>query len=359
MRNFMFIVILILSALARAEGELKTVNLSVAVDLLGPFSMDQAAQNKIEPRSAEFQFYGPIDHVFDGVLNFAGHYDEGEFLFGVHEGYIGSTKLIPQSKFKIGKFFLGVGRLNGFHQHDWPFISAPKVHREFLVPGSENSFQAEGASDSGAEYSWLLPTDRFYELTLGITNGYCFGHCHKEGERPPLPLVYLHPTTFFETEAGGGYLIGASFLARTNASGQKTQLYGLDLTYKRREARTLALLVQSELYYQVQSAPEADRTEKAGFYVYPEYGISENISVGFRVDGYSHLNMYFETTGERRKDLDYAVVPTLTYRPSEFSTLRIAYSHEVDTTQGSDDVNDRQLQLQAVFLLGAHPPHPF
>ncbi len=356
--RFGLLLIFFLTAPARAQSMLQNLNVSAAVDLVAPMSLDDDQTNKLSPRSAEVLLFGPIDDTFDGNLNIAGHSYDGKFQFDLHEAYFSSSKLIPQSRFRIGKFFLNIGRLNGVHQHDWPFITAPKVHREFFNPGN-SALQAEGAADTGIEYTWLLPTDSFVDLTFGITNGYCFGHCHVEGQRPPHPTAYLHATTFVEAGHQSGVLLGASFLKREDSSHTKTELYGIEATWKAREGKTLRWLLQSEVFLQSQSPAAGNRSEKIGFYVYPQYGFSDRFSGGLRIDGYSHLNLKFESTGEKRSDFDYAVVPTLTYKTSEFATVRLAYSHAVDTTQGSGDTRDRQFQLQFVYLLGAHPAHDF
>ncbi len=346
------------SSKAQEQPLLQNLNVSAAIDIVAPVSLDESKDNKLNVRSAELLLYAPIDHLFDGVINIAGHNHAGEFHFELHEGYVASSKLIPQSRFRVGKFFLNVGRLNGFHQHDWPFVTAPKVHREFLNPGN-TPFQAEGAADTGLEYTWLLPTTQFIDVTLGVTNGYCYGHCDDAGQKPPHPIVYLHPTTFFSSGSQGGLLLGVTVLKREDSTQTKTDLYGIDATYKARNGKILTWLFQSEFFLQTQSTPGADRTEKAGFYVYPQYGLSEQLSFGMRFDGFSHLNLKFQSNNEKRNDFDYALVPTITYKPSEFSTLRFAYSHEIDTTQGTGDKLDRQFQLQFTYILGAHPAHDF
>ena len=83
------------------------------------------------------------------------------------------------------------------------------------------------------------------------------------------------------------------------------------------------------------------------------------MSFGFRIDGFSQTNLKFESNNQNREDFDYALVPTLTYKSSEFATLRLAYAHEVDTTEGSKDIKDRQIHLQFIYFLGAHPAHEF
>lgn len=346
------------AAEAHEQGILQTINTNAAVDIVAPVSLEDHSKNKVSVRSAELQFFGPLDSNFDANLNLAGHIDEGVFKLELHEGTIGSATLIPQSKFKVGKFFLGVGRLNTYHQHDWPFIQAPKVHREFFTPGVESTLQSEGASDAGLEYSWLLPIGHFVELTVGATNGFCYGHCHNEGTKPPRPLFYLHPKTFFETERGG-VLLGLSYMNRKSAAKTKTDLYGMDVTWKIRENKRLAWLLQTEVYYEEQKADLGELTRKGGFYVFPQYGFTEQLYLGLRLDGFSHLNMRWASNNEHRADFDYGLTPALTWKPSEFSSLRLAYSHEVDTTRGEADVRDRQVQLQFTGVLGAHPAHEF
>lgn len=341
-----------------AAGQFKDMNATVAIDILVPIGLDDVEANQLYVRSAELIFYGPLDPTFDATLNIAGHNEKGEFNFSLHEGYVSSSKLIKYSTIKLGKFFLGAGRLNTFHQHDWPFITAPKVHREFFNPG-RGPLTAEGAADSGVEYSFLMPTQTYWNLTLGVTNGYCFGHCHSDGKRPKHPLYYFHPTSYIALGTGTGILWGATYLARTDAAGTTTQLGGLEATYKKRVGKTLKWLFQTEAFFQLQKPEDLKESRKAGFYALTQYGFDPYWSFGLRVDGFSHLNMTFATVDQDREDFDYGIVPTLTYKPSEFGTIRFAYMHEVDTTQGVDDGEDRQFQFQFTALLGSHPAHDF
>lgn len=351
---------LLLSTASHGAADFKDMNSTVAIDIIAPISLedDGVDKNKLFVRSAEIMFYGPLGPVFDAALNMAGHDENGEFIFSLHEGYISSSKLIKNATIKAGKFFLGAGRLNGVHQHDWPFITAPKVHREVFNPG-RGPLTAEGAADSGLELSYLVPMETYLNFTLGVTNGYCFGHCHKDGKRPKHPVAYLRPTTFYSLGAGTGVLMGATYLIRSDDVGTKTQVFGIETTYKKRVGKVLKWLFQAESFYQLQEPEGLKETRKAGFYALTQYGFDPYWSFGVRVDGFSHLNMTFNTVDESREDFDYGVISTLTYKPSEFGTIRLAYMHEVDTTQGVDDVTDRQVQFQFTALLGAHPAHDF
>jgi MFS family permease len=102
---------------------------------------------------------------------------------------------------------LGVGRLNQIHRHDWPFISAPRIHREL--------FGAESAIDSGFEVGSLLPSSFYLDLTAGVTSGFKFGHSHSDGARPNVPTHYLRAATYNELPRGGGMQTGLNFLSRT------------------------------------------------------------------------------------------------------------------------------------------------
>lgn len=333
------------------------LNLTSAVDFLAPIHLNDSSDNKSKIRSAEVMLYGPIDHLFSGKLNIAGHEEDGEFSFELHEGYVQSNVLIPRSEIKLGKFLLDIGRLNNIHQHDWLFTTAPKVHREFLNPGSD-TIEAESAADTGVEYSLLVPGNHFFNVKVGVTNGYCFGHCHNDSSRPSYPLHYIRTTGFIPINSQTGWLMGASYLARIEGSSTQTRLYGLDLTYKNRQNSVLKWLSQSEVYYQWQKNP-VDVSYKTGFYSYLQFGQSKQISYGLRVDGYSHLNQKFESNGESRENFDYALSPSITYTASEFSKIKLTYLHEVDTQQGIEDISNKQILLQFVYFLGAHPTHDF
>jgi hypothetical protein len=347
----LFSTLLIVSPDARTETIFSEMKATAALDLTSTLYTSEDADRgfRVNVRSAEFMLHGAIDTLFDGMINFAGHTEDGEFEFALHEGYVSSSKLIPSSRFRVGKFFLGVGRLNQFHQHDWLFTNAPKAHEVF--------FAEEGVADTGIEYSYLVPTDRFFEITFGVTNGSCYGHCHGDGPKPARPLFYLHPLTFFELSSQAGLQLGASYLNRKDHAQIETHLAGFDLTFKKRDGKRLTWLTQTEAYYQDQNA--AERTKALGGYHLTQYGLSESWSLGLRLDAYSELSKKFQTTDEKRKDFDYAVVPMATWKPSEFSTLRFSYTYEVDTTQGDSDVKHHLLQAQYTFILGAHPAHDF
>lgn len=324
---------------------------SIAVDMVGDFKVgkESTASDRLIVREAEASFYAPVDHIFDGLLSLGAHPEGGETLFEVHEAVLSTTKLVPRSKVKIGQFFMGLGRLNRVHRHDWPFISAPKVHQTF--------FGEEGVLDSGIEYSWLLPTETYFDLTIGVTNGWVYGHAHTEGEKPRKPTHYARWATFTSLGSGDAQL-AAVYLGRRAADGIETRLAGLDGVAKWKDGKVLTWLVQSEVWQRRQQPIVGDEETSLGAYVFSQYGLSEEALFGVRLDHFTVTSLK-DAAGDPVANGVNAFVPTLTYRPSEFSSLRLAYNHEVSKQANTDDRTNRFLEAQAVYILGAHPAHDF
>ncbi|WP_413558739.1 hypothetical protein [Bdellovibrio sp. HCB209] len=344
------------STYAQTAPLVQNLNFSAAMDVTAPINLDDSANNKLGIRSAEFMLFGPLDPTFDAMINFTAHNEDGEYHTELHEGYISSSKLIPNLRFKVGMFFLGVGRLNQFHQHDWPFISAPKVHVEF--------FGEEGIHDTGAEFTYILPTSSYWDITVGVIDGYSWeshqhdDHVHEELERPDAPIYYVRPSTFVDLGDNSGLQIGLNYLGRTDSQGLKTELSGLDFVFKKKEGNFNRWLVQSEIWNQTQNSETTERTTKMGAYIYPEFGFSPNWFVGLRMDAFTDKSLKFDD-GDDRSNLDYAFVPTVTYKNSEFVTWRLAYTHEVNNVSMQADQINRVIELQFIAILGAHPAHAF
>ncbi|MBP9708333.1 MAG: hypothetical protein KBD78_11865 [Oligoflexales bacterium] len=339
------------SPLCAAEGS--GLQTSVAVDIVADTALGEnsAASDKAIVRGAEVMFYGPIDHLFDGYLSLAAHPEGGASLFEVHEAYIASSKLLPRSRFRFGQFFLGIGRLNQIHQHDWPFISAPAIHKEVFQ-------NEEGALDSGFEYSLLLPVPFYLDLSLGATNGFTYGHSHDAGEKPKQPNFYAHLKSFFDV-GEFGIQPAFSYLERKDAEETKTQLLGFNLTAKKREGKVLKFLLESELWQKIEKQTEAaEATKIFGAYIYPQYGFNSQYSFGLRTDYFSVQSL--KTFSQKKADNHrIALVPTFAFKASEFSTVRLAYTWEEHKKNPESTSYNRLVELQTTFIIGAHPAHEF
>ncbi|MCX6117517.1 MAG: hypothetical protein NT027_08250 [Proteobacteria bacterium] len=356
------------------------LQMSVAGDFQGEFGLQPtSAPDRYEPREAEFQFFAPVDHLFDASLSFAAHQEKGVYLTELHEAFIGSTKMIPRSRFKLGKFFLGIGKLNQTHRHDWAFISPPKIHEEI--------FGEEAVGDNGGEFTTLIPLPFFLEATLGVTNGWTFGHAHGLGTRPQTPTHYARVATFKEIGTGGFQLAG-NFLRRVDYEGTSMTLFGADLVLKLKKEGTTKFLLQGE-YWRRSLTPKAkpadDDTGETinpkseitqGFYLFPDFRIRKNATVGMRIDYVIPPDPEEEGA---KVEAFWGVAPQISYSPSEFSRFRLgmnyrkkaaAHEHEGETETGGEEEAgeeseaskseyDKSIEVQVTFILGSHPAHDF
>jgi hypothetical protein len=326
------------------------LKISVAVDTIGSadVSKDAGSSNKFGPREAEFSLYAPIDHIFDGELSAAAHDESGVSIFELHEAYLGSDRLIEGSRFRLGQFFLGVGRLNRIHRHDWPFISAPLVHEKFFGP--------EGVIDSGLEYSVLLPLPFYLDVTAGICNGFTYGHAHNAGEKPIKPTRYGRIATFASFR-DIDIQPAVSGLARQAADGESMELLGLEYTMKVPSGGFDKLLLQAEIWERNVRPKDGELERAVGYYIYPQYDFHSRIQAGIRYDYLSTISLR-DANGKHMDNAESAYVPTVALKPSEFSTLRIAFNILEKTISRAKSSN-RSVELQGTFVLGAHPAHNF
>ncbi len=350
MRFVLFAAMFLLSKLAFAYEE-SGLQISAAVDIVGSANVTnrEATKDRLDVREAEIMLDAPIDHLFDGTLSFAAHREKGVSIAEVHEAYISSSKLIPSSQIKAGQYFLGIGRLNRMHRHEWAFITAPQVQAKF--------FGSEGVLDSGVEYTVLAPTSFYLQATVGITSGYTYGHAHNEGKRPKVPTHYARLASYTSLFAGGGAEAGVNFLQRTDADSRVMRLYGLDFVAKWREGAVLDVLVQSELWLRTLESQEMRRSEKTlGFYIFPQKALTEQFYLGALWDFYAVVN---SDTNPGLQNNDQKIVPTLSFKASEFSTLRLGYNFDFPVRKDCNTKVQQAVEVQATFILGAHPAHAF
>jgi hypothetical protein len=327
------------------------LKISAAADLVADFGwQDVAASQRLQARSVELLLYGPTDHLFQGMISVAAHPYDGEMNVGVHEAYISSSRLIPKARFRLGQFFLGVGRLNPLHQHDWPFITAPFVQREF--------FDGEGILDSGLEVAFLMPTSFYWDVSAGVTSGWRITHSHgDQGEAPSIPTHYLR-SEFFHSWGNGGVKTGLNYLGRKDASESWLWMLGADVTAKWRRGKVLSWLAQSEAWLRLQKPQTLKTTRELGAFVFLQKDIHESFFGGLRLDALSQLDLK-NAQNESLMNIEWGLSPQLTYEASEFAKWRAAYALESRYQEGVATSLGHRLSLQAVFLLGAHPAHEF
>jgi hypothetical protein len=313
-------------------------------------TQDSSANDRFFVRSAELLLYGPTDHLFQATLSLGAHPYQGEMNFGLHEAFISSSKLIPRTRFQLGQFFLGVGRLNSLHQHDWPFISTPIIQKKF--------FDGEGILDTGIQSSVLLPTPFYWDLTVGITNGWRLTHSHGDlGSKPKIPTHYVR-SEFFKDWESGGLKYALNYLGRRDAQSNWIILSGLDLVAKWRKSKVLNWLVESEFWSRTKMPKNEKSSTELGSYLFLQKAVSQSLFFGLRLDGYRDLDL--RSASEKFiSNWQFEVSPQLLWALSEFSRFRVGYALENRIEKNQKTEIGHRFDFQIVFLLGAHPAHEF
>lgn len=347
-----FLILLGLTFQARASLLDSGLEISLAGDLVynQGLSEQSSAQEKLTMRSAELMFTAPVDPYWNANFSLAAHEESGQMNFELHELFVENHQLIPRTRLRVGQFFLGIGRLNRFHQHDWPFTRAPKVHRDFL--GEEAVF------DSGLELQSLLPTPFFLQLTTGLTSGYRYGHVHSAGTKPKVPTHYLRLNSFKSFSGANGAEFGVSYLGRTNSQSEKMHLLGADLTAKWRQGKILKWLVSGEVWHRTLKFSNAATQEEMGAYLFVQRGLSAFSSLGIRFDGMKNFTDR-NLVGRKQNHIHYGATLQASTETSEFFKTRLSFSHEFERVEGRTNLQDTRVALQLVFILGSHPAHEF
>jgi hypothetical protein len=335
---------------------------SVERTRVGTFS---GRENRFFPREVELNLFGQIDpYARAQVVIEAGEEDPGEEMH-VHlaEAHLTLLTLPWGTQLKMGQVRNRFGLLNQLHAHDLPQTDRPAVLTSF--------FGEEGLVEKGVELTWVPDLPFYVEGLVGVFNGdneVAFGR-----GRIRDPLVTARLRTFFELGDTGGLQLGVSLATGHTADDFRSTFVGFDAKYKYRPDGWLhpLLTVAGEGLWSrrknVQTGEIADEEgnvttierrltlDRFGWYVYGEVQPFRRWAGGVRYDSTELL----VDPGR-----EWAVEPYLAFMPSEFLRFRLAYKH----TNRSDKhpltavLGKRsfdEVLLQASFLLGAHPAHPF
>ena len=333
-------------------------NILVAVDMTAGFDLNAnedrsetqaVSRGSANAREVEFGFFTAIDQWALGSVLFAVHNENGQFFTELHEAFLELNRLPYNLFFKIGKFFMDVGRINGIHRHDWRFTQAPLVHYQLFDP--------EGVDDFGGELSVVMPWSFYQEFKVGVFNGRTFGHTHNEGIEKPHPLYTGRIKNFLPITHDLGSQFGATYM-RYNIDenpGNYWQTYGLDVTVRWQSSRFYALEWTSEFWYRNTKSVIGDDTNRYGYYSFVELRAWQIWHFGFRWDHFTLVNNFDPRLNENVDKNDYGQSVWVTLRPSEFSYYRLTFERQDYYAR-----NDNYLMLlQVDFIIGFHPPHRY
>lgn len=371
----LFIFLFMASALAQNTQPFQNTQLIqwfAGADVIGTGNSQEELSSDFFVREFELSAYSQIDHIWQGSLTLSLHKDAGSVeqpTAEIHEAFLFSNQAISDTNIKIGRFFLGFGRLNRFHRHDWALSEAPTYHDEF--------FGEEAVRDEGIEFSKLLASDFYLNLTAGVTSGKEFVHAHDhgheeeeeeehEGVTPQVPTHYFRLSSFkeFNTQKGLEYAI--NYVGRTDNEGIKYQYVGLDFIYKNKFAKFYKDLLQIEVWNRM-TEEDGEVHSDIGGYLYYEKGFDQNHALGLLVDWYTPDGHHHEEEEEEEHDdhgfevEDYftEVGIVYSYYNSEFMRTRLTLSHGNGLIIEEKERDNTKLLLQMVFTIGAHPAHVY
>jgi hypothetical protein len=284
-------------------------------------------------------------------------------LFGVEVEEIYATTLgLPAGlQVRAGQMLTRFGRLNATHPHSWDFGD------QMLILG--RMFGGEGFRGLGAELSWLLPLPWYAEL-VGSTHNADGGATMRSfygnddlGIRDPGDLVQVVALKqFWDLTDTLALLGGASAAVGPNGTGPtaRTDIGGADLTLKWAPAGPSgrALRLQAEWLTRRRQTP-GDLLRDHGGYVYALWQWNRRWQTALRYEYGSPIrnaggqvvadDLDPDWLGERHRA---AVAGT--FRPSEFSRLRLQFNHDIMTWRPQPVSG---VMLTAEFAVGAHAAH--
>ncbi|PWU20062.1 MAG: hypothetical protein C5B48_12960 [Candidatus Rokuibacteriota bacterium] len=328
-------------------------------------------ENRFFPREVELNLFGQIDPYARAEVRIeAGEESRGEeTTVRLAEATISLMTLPFGTQAKLGQMRNRFGLTNEIHEHDLPFIDRPNVLVRF--------FGEDGLVEKGAEFTWVPPVPFFLEVLGGIFNGdndTAFGRGSIK-----YPLVTGRVRTFFDFEEFGAIQLGMSVASGQTPERLQNTILGWDAKYKYKPEgwQHPLLTLAGEALYQMRRAnvsgedvdgdgvpdtPNEKRTlERVGWWGYAElqpfrFGPFSLWSAGFRYD----WTEYPVNPGH-----EWAVQPYLSFMPTEFLRFRLGYKHTERSSRDGINLNGGsarsvdELLLQATFILGAHPAHPF
>ena len=327
---------------------------------------------------SELTLSASVDHLFAAALTFS---LTPENTVSVEEAYGIATGLPYGLAPKFGRFFSGIGYLNGQHQHVWDFYDAPLVYQAFL--GGQYT-------QNGVQLKWVAPTDTFVEFggELGSGEGYPGNSRNKNGIGDGI--VYVHAGG--DADASNSWRAGLSYLrtAAKDRSYTQTDLAGNDaqLGFSGRSQVAIADFVwkwapngnamernfkfQSEYFWRREHgdltydsgsapgfAPTADyRSTQSGFYAQAVYQFMPSWRVGARYDWLDSGSVDYGANGQYLAGLSFhpqRAAVMFDYTPSEFSRFRLQFQQ----SKVQPGLTDNQIFVQYILTLGAHGAHRY
>ncbi len=358
---------IMLSALFSGTALGQKIDWFASADFVGVKNQEESYEQDTYLREFELALFSKVDQNWSSALSLimeraAGAEDSTTHL---HEAYIQSSNIIAGDTIRIGQFFLGVGKLNRIHRHEWAFTTAPFFFEEF--------FNDEGVVDTGVEYIARIGTALNLQLTAGITKGAEFSHQHEEheheneeehGGNAQWPTHYFRLGGFWEMTTTQGLEYGLNHLIKKDAEKTVGRYSGLDITYKKRVGKVLETMAIFEFWQRTRKFESVDELSDSGYYLHIDKGLNQHHSIGlgtsYYIPDHDLPESMHKHEGRATHDHYQNYYVNYTYSNSEFVKYRFTLEQEngliIDEVE--DETNYRY-QVQLLFNIGKHPVHLF
>jgi len=332
---------------------------------------------------AELSVSSTVDPYFDliGIFHLSA---EG---FEVEEGYFTTRSLPLGFQVKGGKFLSGIGRINEQHAHYWDFANMPLVYKAFFGP--------EGLNEVGAQINWITPTD-FYLLIGGELlkgdNENSFGTAGYQDSAGSIKVKSSNAPNLYTGFVRTSIDIG-NFTALTGVSGAfgksrinhgfdsnapdgdaiyaNTRIWNANLTMKYifESYRDLTLqfeylnrITDGDLYSKdstLNSQTGKIKKDQSGLYAHLVYKFDKNWRIGMRYDLIAKNEVIKNNNKLDLPDNLPQFTGMIEYNPTEFSRIRLQYSHDRTKYLEKERKINNEILLQVNLTIGAHGAHSF
>ena len=274
------------------------------------------------------------------------------------EVWVRSTN-IPGIQLKLGKIRGTFGKHGLLHTHGFPFVQAPVI--------MANTIGEEGFKDAGVEASWLTPLPWFSELTGGVYQAIAADDEHPLdfGSTRHDNVPYLgHFKNLFDVNDATTLELGESVLQGRGSDGHRHAAFGADVTLRNvppKDSNRRGWILQGE-YLQKGSTVDGTYTrEQDGGYASFQYRLSQIWWMGIRGEHSrdSFTDFLVDDAGDPIPGKVIRGSVNVAWTPSEFSFVRLEYSHaQADGGNGIEPDDDRVL-IQMSYTIGYHPAHAY
>jgi len=268
-----------------------------------------------------------------------------------------STNL-PSIQLKVGKLRGTFGKHGLLHTHAFPFIQAP------IIMG--NTIGEEGFKDAGAEASWLTPLPWYAELTAGLyqampasdENPLDFGSLRHDN----VPFL-AHLKNLVDLNEQTTLDLGQSYLQGRGSDGGIHSAAGADVTVRNvplRNSNSRGWILQGEYIQKGSTTGGSYRKEQNGWYGSFQYRLSQLWWTGIRAEQArdSFTDFLVDGAGDPVAGKITRGSVNVAWAPSEFSFVRLEYSHAVAKAGGLEP-NDDRILLEMSYTIGFHPAHAY